>query len=320
MTKRPKDSFGIIKSEMDTLEVSIKDIKAWNRPPFQRPLRVNEKVRAIAERVKNDGGVLPGPLTLGVFEGKVYLIDGNHRREAGLLSGCDPLYADVRRLTFESMAAMGEEFVRLNSALVKFKPDDILRGMEGSLDSLQRIRKSCEFVGYDVTRRSEKAPMLSMSVALRCWCASGREVPMSSISATTIASEISHDEVTNLISFLILAMQAWGRDPEYLRLWSALNLTLCMWLFRRVVLGEMASAKSARLSTAQWKRCMSALSADEHYLEWLIGRGLGEKHRSPAYGKIKSIVGNRAGADVGKKLMLPSPAWAANSGRSAVRQ
>src|SRR5439155_2436385 len=42
----------------------------------------NDKVRALAEQVKADGGVMPGIITLGVVDGVTYLIDGQHRRES----------------------------------------------------------------------------------------------------------------------------------------------------------------------------------------------------------------------------------------------
>ena len=51
------------------------------------------------------------------------------------------------------MAEMGDAFVALNSRLVNMRPDDILRGLEGSIPALQEIRASCPFVGYDQIRQ-----------------------------------------------------------------------------------------------------------------------------------------------------------------------
>ena len=41
---------------MDTLEIEPEDLSAWRIPPFQRPLRTNAKVMAMAEGLKANGG------------------------------------------------------------------------------------------------------------------------------------------------------------------------------------------------------------------------------------------------------------------------
>jgi hypothetical protein len=114
----------------DTWEFDVAMAKTWRSPPFQRPLRVNDKVTAAAAEIKTDGGVIPGTFTIGIFENTRWLVDGQHRREAFYQSGCATGYVDVRILYFDSMADMAEEFVRVNSRLVNMRPDDIVRGME----------------------------------------------------------------------------------------------------------------------------------------------------------------------------------------------
>ena len=66
----------------DTIEFTRETLASWVDPPFQRPLRVNEKVLAVAEKIAADGGVIPGIWTLGVLNGVTYLIDGQHRINA----------------------------------------------------------------------------------------------------------------------------------------------------------------------------------------------------------------------------------------------
>ena len=43
---------------------------------------------------------------------------------------------------------MGQEWVKLNTAIVRMTPDDVLRGLSGYVPSLQFISKHCDFVGY----------------------------------------------------------------------------------------------------------------------------------------------------------------------------
>lgn len=299
----------VTRTSLDTILITPDLLKTWKRPPFQRPLKVNSKVMALAEDIKTDGGVIPGVITLGVLNGDEYIIDGQHRTEAFLLAGVAEGYVDIRRHYFESMADMGDEFVNLNSQLVRMKPDDILRGLESSSAGLTAIRTACPWVGYDMVRRGDKAPLLSMSIALRCWFGSMPEVPTSSsISSSEAAKRTTEEEGEAVASMLKLCYAAWGRDVEYHRLWGALNLILVSWLYRRLVITQY-SPKTPKLTRDMFQKCLTSLSAETNYLEWLHGRNLSERDRAPAYNRIKAVFSARIFSDTGKKPMLPTPAW-----------
>lgn len=296
---------------VETIGFSRKDAMGWGIPPFQRPLRVNDKVKAVAEQIKSDGGVIPGIITFGVLEKRRFIIDGQHRREAFVLSEMEEGYADARTCYFESMADMGEEFVNLNSHLVVMRPDDVLRGLESSLPALALIREKCPFVGYDQLRRDTSSPLVSMSAILRVWRSSAGDLPAASSgnSASHMAKTFSVEEAETLCRFLNLAMRAWGKDPEYNRLWLGLNLTLCAWLYRGIVI-KPYSVKTQKISDDQFCKCLMALSADSLYMDWLLGRRLGDRDRSPAYARLKKIFAARLLADTGNAYKLPAPAWA----------
>ena len=302
-------------TRVETISFTLEEAGAWKVPGFQRGKIVNDNIRKVAKQIAEDGGVIPGIITFGIFDKKEFLIDGQQRREAFLLSGCKEGYADTRYYYAENMADMASEYVKLNRHLVSMKPDDILRGMELSLPCLQKIRKECPFVGYDQVRRNDRSPVVSMSGIIRCWAQSGPEVPGSTgISSSILAETMSADDAHDLCSFLSIAMKAWGRDREYIRLWSSINLTLCMWLYRRLVI-SVYSSKTQKIDGDQFCRCMMALSADSNYVDWLLGRHLGERDRAPAYARIKTAFVSRLAADTGKKMFLPAPAWAHGSKR-----
>lgn len=281
--------------------------KEWKIPSFQRPLKVNEKVRALADSIARDGGVLPGILTFGVLEGAQYLVDGQHRREAFLMSGKPDGYADARFMDFDSMAHMADEYVRLNSALVKMSPDDILRGLEPSIDTLKSIRKACPFVGYSASRNTERSPILSMSRTLRSWSMASLDVPAGAKSAVSFVQEMDVTKTNELIAFLTAALDAWGRDLEYERLWSSLNLTLCMWLYKRMVVTSW-SAKSTRMDLEMFRLCLVAL-VNEKYVDWLQGKLLSDIHRAPAYARIATIMKERLSKANWKNVSFPAPDW-----------
>lgn len=297
-------------TQTDTIVITKDVLAEWDLPPFQRPLKANAKVLALAEELKSNGGVMPGVLTIGVLKSKKYLVDGQHRKHAFEISGIEEGYSDVRFRVYDSMAEMAEDFVQLNSVLVRMRPDDILRGLEGSNDALTVLRQKCPFVGYDQIRRGTAAPIVSMSALLRCWVGSGNDTPRAaSGSATELARTLSIEEADTCAGFLRVAMTAWGKDQEYFRLWGNLNLTVCMWIYRRMVLTSH-SVKVSRISREMFGKCMAALSASPDYLDWLLGRQMGDRDRAPAYRRIKACFVRRIETETGKKQMFPQPEWA----------
>lgn len=306
-------------SAMETLLFSRVEAGGWVVPPFQRPLRVNEKVRGLAEDLRTNGGLISGVITLGRLKGdkNIYIVDGQHRIEAFKISELPEAIADVRTCTFDSMADMADEFVLLQSSLVKMRPDDVLRGLEASTRSLQIIRHTCDFVGYDNIRRGGSAPVVGMSQVLRAWAGSAFETPLAHRSGTTsaqMAKETDDAEVANLCKFLHVAHSAWGHDAAYHRLWTALNLGLCMWLYRRIVLDHdrNGSKRSTVLNTDQFKKCLMSVSAEPDYIDWLANRSMTDHHRAPCYRRLKSIFIGRLKDDGVENPKFPQPAWAAS--------
>ena len=280
---------------------------------------MNEKVRQVAEQITHNGGIVPGVITLGTISGdrSIYLVDGQHRREAFLISELPECIADCRMCEFDSLPEMAQEYVELNSSLVKMLPDDMLRGIEGSIKSLGFIRSSCEFVGYGhVRRNSTHTALLSMSAVLRCWAGSAPETPSGTggKSALHIAEEMDDASAQNLVAFLQIARAAWGSDAEYFRMWGNLNLTICMWMYRRLVMDKDRGVKRYVLLTPDsFRKCLMSASASPEYIDWLTGRVMGERDRSPCFMRLKGIFQNRLrqdSRDPTKKPMLPTPAWA----------
>lgn len=301
------------RSGMETLIITPSVVAGWKIPPFQRPLRVNEKVRATAEEIKKTE-TIPGIITLGRLKDQtLHLVDGQHRVEAFKISELREAIADVRVVRFDTVGEMADEFVQLNSSLVKMRPDDILRGMEQTTSSLRAIRAHCPYVGYDNLRRNESTPILGMSMLIRAWNGSQKETPVatSGPSAAILAETMEPGSVQTLLSFLDIAYSAWGRDPEYYRLWNALNLVMCMWLYTRLVHNKETGGTRRHVSLTQtmFKHCLMALSADADYLQWLQGRAMTDRDRAPAYSRISAIFRKRMKEHdvVGK---MPGPAWA----------
>lgn len=215
---------------------------------------------------------------------------------------------------FDNLIELAEEFVQLNSSLTPMRPDDLLRGSELSIPALKQIRKACEFVGYGQVRRGGgSGPIVSMSALIRCWRVSQNEVPTNSGigGALKIARELDQQSSSNLIAFLSVAYEAWGRDEENYRLWGNLNLTICMWLWNKLVIDRdrTGTKRYALLDIPQFKKCLMLVSANADYNSWLVGRTLSDRDRSPAYNRLKAIFASRLSGDSKTAMRLPQPAW-----------
>ncbi len=316
--KQPPKS---VRSKMDTLILTAEIIDGWSHPPFQRPLKVNERVRNIANELTQNGGVIDGVLTLATIMGEdtVYLLDGQHRIEAMRISTLPKCIADVRICQFDTMAEMGDEFVKLNSAIVKMNPDDVLRAMEGNVPIIHNIREACPFVGYANVRRGGVAKsVLSMSAALKLWLGSARETPsLPTTSAIASAREIPASSAQDLIRFLSLARQAWGGEAQNFRLWTSLNLGLCMWLYRKLLMDKDRGLKRyVVLNPDLFKKCLMSVAANADYVDWLVGRALSERDRAPCYARLKAIFIQRLRLELHTdKVMMPQPPWGSGANK-----
>jgi hypothetical protein len=303
------------RSRMETMLLTPEVVKHWKLPRFQRPLRVNAKVRAFAEELKMNGGIIEGVITLGQLpdDKAYYVCDGQHRLEGAKISGLPEFIADVRIRHFDSKTEMATAFVRLQDHLVTMRPDDKLRALEEGSQAMRYIRRECLFVGYESIRRGTTSPILSMSSALRCWFGSSMETPNAKGDGRSVvetAADMTMLDAEEIARFLRMARAAWGSDLEYSRLWGNLNLTICMWLWRQLVLNKERGIKRyAVLNEPQFKQCLMRVSSAPDYLDWLVGRLMSDRDRAPCYARIKAAFASRLRESGDPKPSLPQPAW-----------
>lgn len=296
---------------LDTIVVTPAIAKGWKLPPFQRELKDSKKVQEVADAIKTEQ-VIPGIITLGVLRSAPsthYLVDGQHRRHAFLMAELAEAFVDIRWIHCDTMGELADEFRKLNGSIAKMTGDDTLRAIAETNKSLQFIKGKFPRVGYSHIRRDANAAIISMSALLRCWQGSAPEAPTTGGgSVTMIADNLSLEEAEQCVAFCELAWKAWGADRQHHKLWGNLNMVLCMWMYRRLVITAY-SANVKKITREMFMKCLMSLAANEEYCSWLVGRNLNDRDRSPTYQRIKYMFGQRLEQETGDKHRLPSPAW-----------
>lgn len=297
-------------ANMDTMIVTPEKLTDWLLPGLQRPLVRNKKSEEIAAAMqreaaksKDASATISGVITLGMLEKKTYLVDGQHRLYGAFLLACRELlahdgvlvkqaYVDVRVRHFKTMSEMSDEFIELNSQINPTKPDDILRALASASPHMQAIQQACPYIGYDLTGDKKKTTMLSMSSAIRTWFGSGGLVPAAGPRADELVRKyLDEAQTEKMIGFFTAATEAGWDHDAFRRLWSALNLGINMWLYRRTVLAETINYRSGGhapmvLTRDQYIACMRSLM-EAKYLDDLVGRSLRFQDRVPCYTRIK---------------------------------
>lgn len=84
-----------------------------------------------------------------------------------------------------------------------------------------------------------------------------------------------------------------------------------------MVIGDAGkgTSRAKKLDADQFRRCLMSLSASPEYMEYLVGRRVSDRDRSPAYNRLKVIFARRYWDEHKQKLLLPGPSWAHASGR-----
>lgn len=310
----PKNAPKTDRSTMDTLVITLGTTESWKKPRFQRELRITPRVKECAEQIRRDG-VIEGVITLGKFDGETWLLDGQHRIEAFRMSELDEVLADVRIKWFDSMGDMADEFTRLNRALVSMRTDDIMRAFEETNACISMIRRRCPFVGYDHIRVGERSKILiSMATVVRIWFGTASDTPTQGPSSSEAVRLLNDEQASMLCDFLTACFEAWGNERSNFKMWSAANIAILMWLWRRLILQTglppyRGGTRVVVLERKAFINCLMALSADPQFSDWLVGRNLSERDRAPCYSRIRTIFGRRLATDGVRNPRFPAGEW-----------
>lgn len=291
----------------------------WVSPPFQRRLILNRKVKAIATTMRATEEI-PGVIVLGVLGGVVYLVDGQHRRQAFKDSGASQGVATVVTFEYADMAEMSSHYRELNSKISFGSPDDTLKAMAFSNDSIKEIKARCPFIGYGTRNRvgANAENFVSMAAFTNAWNTAGFDALKSSFgSAISFMGSVSTGEAVDIAEAANAMHRAWGVGKEMSSLWKKLNVVCCLWFWRRSVLGWSGSSKAngswkrsnQRVPAKDFERGFMSLSANGTYLDWLVGRSNMGKDSQECARRVKLIILDRIESDTGTRPPLPTSSW-----------
>ena len=175
-----KNELPVAPFDMKVMAVTRKTIEGWAKPDFQRPVAENKNLGELAVQIQDQGWLLTA-IYLGIWMGKTYLVDGQHRMQAFIASGLEQMSVPVITKYYldgaKGLAAMCEDFLRINSHIKNPTANDMLKALEGKNSHIKEIRTNCPFVGYTHLRRTESAPILGMAQAIRALVVSRQEIP-----------------------------------------------------------------------------------------------------------------------------------------------
>lgn len=291
----------------DVILATREMLENWKTPPGQRPLVITKKVKAWVPKIQESGEV-PGRLLVCILHGMKYIVNGHHRRWCALQTTRDEFVVTLDTETVTSEAELGRKAVGVNLPIAPpQKADDHLRHLEQSYPILQKIRRECPFIGYG---KSGGNTVMSVNAAILSWITSGTD--SATVMKTTVINvldDISMEEISLMVHFFKTVYESWGKDSQYAKVWSKLNVTMMAWMWRNTVLSQ-AGPRVTRLTPEQFCTGAMALTSDPHYLPWLIGRQLSERDKGPCYNKVKAIMVKRLTEVLHKKVILPSPPFA----------
>jgi hypothetical protein len=150
----------------------------------------------------------------------------------------------------------------MQTSICRSTPDHRLQSLEPRCPNLLHFREGCkDIVTYGRVIKG-RGRVLPVSHALRCWASSNEDPPAKNVTNTEILAQgLTALDVQQLSGLLHSLIRVWGDQREYKCLWGPLNLTLCMWLYRRMVIGVPAPAPNVtRLTSGQFEAGVAGLT------------------------------------------------------------
>ena len=303
--------------EITEMTLTKEMVKAWEPPPFQRRVSVTREFRKLLEQIKRDGYIVSA-IYLGIWNGKTYIVDGNHRTAAFFSSERSTMRAPVIIRHYvngpDGLIQMCEDFLSISKHIKPPRPDDMLKALGATTGHVGLIEKACPFIGYSNLWKGKEFPVVNMARVIRCLAISKQDVPNSpSAGALDLARALTPEDTHCLITFMRGAFRAWGRDAEFRPMWGTLNLTLGLWFYRRMTSGPDFHGKGEPMSPLPFSRYLVALAMSDRYRSLMAGKSGMRMHdpdtRNPVCREFMRVFARKLKKENLKNIFLPIPKW-----------
>lgn len=282
----------------------------WKIPDWGREPKVNRHVLSVAEDLK-ECNHLSSTLVLGVYDNTIWRIDGNHRLLGFLLSGIPNMLAHCMVHYCDGHKDMYRIYKIYQRHLRTPTKDDNLKGLAETRDPLQTIKNRCKFVTYETVNDTESR-RIRMSAVIRAWYDSVPYIPKHiRANIEEQAVKIEETEARKIVEFLLACKEGLSIQVPFL--WKPINITLLMWLYRRLVWGEIdvesEDVEYSRLTKDEFILGMLGLQTNNYY--GTLGTRELERDRFGAYTSLMSYFKKSLHSmGVKRRLTLPiKPKW-----------
>lgn len=287
------DSIDIEEFHKDTWQSILKT------PPSARNVIATNKFKEYVGKI-DASGVIPGRLTIAIYNSEKYLVDGWHRMFAFHQTSRQSALAEVKYVQCKTAESMCRLFTDINEPIRSVSVSDKLRNIYGYNPDFKRLVDKRKYLTF-----SGKKMGIMISVLLYAWFASKRESPFkASGKLISLVEKMTREEFEVFGDLIDEIHEAWDyRKPV---LWRGLNMASVFWMLR-----QMNVSKSDR------RKILEAIDQDDSYTDMISGKGSNNvDNGAMAYDALTKIVRRAVPHDQdGKPIDIPKRLWMTNAER-----
>jgi hypothetical protein len=236
-------------------------LEVWQVPEYNRETTDTKKVNELVEALLREPVLRYDHFIISCRECVLRKVDCNHRVRAFEKSGLPAIRVNIHYIRFDSEEEEVEAYRQKQYQLKRSTPNDRLKVVARTHQPLQRIAELCNFVTFDKACAGQAGKLVTMSTVVQVYEWSKTNPPRSrSVSSIEdLAKTLTAEDAAQIVEFLLLCREYFEvKNPS---LWKVSNLTLCLWLYRRLIWREeVEDTRWSRMTSQEFGSGLGALS------------------------------------------------------------
>lgn len=248
--------------------------ETWQvHPDLQREVIDNKKLEEVVAELLVVGAYPEGVIIIGCLNGVLYKVDGNYRMRAFEKTNLPSIRASVQFIRFESLEEMTESYRRLQGQIKKSTPNDRLKVLANVWPPIRHIAEECRFVTYiKATKSAGRLVTMATVIQIWAWSKTDPPKPKTGGSLEDLAKGVTQEDAAKVVEFLKVCRSNFGAD--FPPMWKANHLSLCLWLYRRMVWREDAENQRWAKLTSREFGSGTAVLRNADYVKLITGKNL----------------------------------------------